>query len=87
MMNQIHISQCEDKDNKNPSAVDLNDAGFHEYLLVGIRCARLRVQLLQNEMDQIGVALKVGMVSPAVALSWLGEIGAIQFVDVGEASQ
>ena len=85
-MNQIHIPQCEYKDNKNPG-VQINDAGFHECLLVAIRCARLRTQLLQNEIDQIGVALKGGMVSPDVALSWLSEIGAIQFVDIGESNQ
>jgi hypothetical protein len=85
-MNQIHISQCEDKDNKNPGT-QLDDAGFREYLLVAIRCARLRTQLLQNEIDQIGVALKARMVSPDVALCWLSEIGAIQFVDIGETSQ
>ena len=64
-----------------------NDDGFRDYLLVAIRCARLRVQLLQNEMDQIGVALKGHMVSPEVALCWLSEIGAIQFVDIGETAQ
>jgi hypothetical protein len=99
-MNQIHDPRSGGKHgNKNSvvsSAIEVsvdanrfsqNDDGFRDYLLVAIRCARLRAQLLQSEIDQIGVALKGRMVSPDVALSWLSEIGAIQLVDIGEASQ
>lgn len=101
-MDQIDDTRRECKDNQNPMVGDMNafaapnenlfsqntaDDGFREYLLVAIRCARLRAQLLQNEIDEIGVALKGRMVTPDVALCWLSEIGAIQFIDIGELPQ
>ena len=63
------------------------DDGFREFLIAAIRCGRLRAQLLQNELDEIGLALKAGLVAPDAAVCWLDEVGGLPFVDVGVASQ
>jgi hypothetical protein len=63
------------------------DDGFREFLVAAIRCGRLRAQLLQNELDEIGVALKADLVSSEAAIYWLDEVGGLPFVDVGVASQ
>lgn len=57
-----------------------------EFLLAAMRCARLRLQLLQNELDQIGIAMKTGMVSEENALQWLGDTGLLQFIDINVAT-
>jgi hypothetical protein len=63
------------------------DDGFREFLVAAIRCGRLRAQLLQNELDEIGLALKAGLVAPDAAMSWLNDIGGFAFLDVGVDSQ
>jgi hypothetical protein len=55
-------------------------AGPKEYVLAALRCARIRVQLLANEVDEIGVALRYGIVTTDGALGWLREIGAEGFL-------
>jgi hypothetical protein len=62
-----------------------------EYLLAALRCARLRIQLLANEVDEVGVALRYGIVTADGAMSWLREIGADTFllaptIDQGNAA-
>jgi hypothetical protein len=52
------------------------------YLLAALRCARIRIQLLQLEVDEIGVALKLGFISPDDAIAWLVEVGADRFVSL-----
>ena len=52
-----------------------------DFLMAALRCARLRVQLLSFEMDEVGLALKFDMCSPEVAVGWLDQIGALQFVN------
>lgn len=59
-----------------------DNAALADYLLAAMRCARLRLQLLQNELDQIGIAMKTGMVSDENALVWLSEVGLLQFIDI-----
>jgi hypothetical protein len=51
-----------------------------ECLLAALRCGRIRVALLQNEIDQIGVALRFRLLSFEGAIAWLREIGADQYV-------
>lgn len=51
-----------------------------EYLLGAMRCARLRASLVINEIDTIGCALKNELVTPDVALDWLGDAGAYPFL-------
>jgi hypothetical protein len=51
-----------------------------EYLIAALRCARLRVQLLQNEIDEIGVALRFKLISFDGAITWLREIDADRYV-------
>jgi hypothetical protein len=54
-----------------------------EYLIAALRCARLRVLLLANEMDEVGVSLKHKMISPQIATEWLQAIGADGFMTGG----
>lgn len=53
-----------------------------EFVLAALRCARLRVSLAGAELDEIGVSLKHGMISPEFAVSWLNHAGLLQFVNV-----
>jgi hypothetical protein len=53
----------------------------YELVLVALRCARVRFQLMALECDEVGLALKYKMVSPEVAVGWLDEIGALQYVN------
>jgi hypothetical protein len=87
MMKQIYHAENECKGHSAPLSVAGDGEAFRDYLLIAIRCACLRVQLSQNEMESVGVALRGRLVAPEIALEWLGEIGAIQFVDIGEVSQ
>ena len=51
-----------------------------EFLLGAMRCARLRASLLISEIDTIGCALKNELVTPDVALDWLGDAGVFPFL-------
>ena len=51
-----------------------------EYLIAAIRCARLRVSLQAAEIDEVGVALGHGLVTPEIAVQWLAEIDALHLV-------
>jgi hypothetical protein len=51
-----------------------------DYLLAAMRCGRLRVRLLGNELDAIGVGLKRGMITPEAAIEWINQIDAWSFL-------
>jgi hypothetical protein len=53
-----------------------------DFMLAAVRCAKLRVQSLALELDEIGVALSHNMISAEGAVSWIYYIGANQFVNV-----
>lgn len=63
------------------STSSLSEKAKAEFLLAGLRCARLRVQSLQAEIDEVGLALKHNMISPELAVAWLHEIGALQYLN------
>jgi len=65
--------------------VELPDA---DYLLAAIRSGGLRVRLLANELNTIGIGLKRGMITPADALQWINEVDAWPFLfpEIGPAS-
>jgi hypothetical protein len=50
-------------------------------LLAALRCARIRVTLLGLEIEEVGVAVKYHMISPEVAVGWLHDIGALQYIN------
>jgi hypothetical protein len=50
-------------------------------LLAAVRCARARVQLLQLELDEVGLALRFNMVAPDAAVAWLHDTGALPYVN------
>jgi len=51
-------------------------------MLAALRSARRRVLLIGDELDEIGISLKNGMISPEFAVSWLDHAGLLQFVNV-----
>jgi hypothetical protein len=51
-----------------------------EYLLAALRCARIRAHLLAAELDEIGVALKFGMIGADQAVEWIQLLGAVEFM-------
>lgn len=52
-----------------------------QFLLAAIRCARARIELLKCELDEIGIALRFGMIEPEGATQWLHELDALRFVN------
>ena len=56
------------------------DAAFEKYVLQQLRCARRRIQLLVNEIDTIGVALRSGAISSEDALLALHQAGSLNFL-------
>ena len=56
------------------------DAAFEKYVLQQLRCARRRIQLLVNEIDTIGVALRAGAISAEDALLALHQAGSLNFL-------
>jgi len=59
----------------------------HEFVLATMRVGSLRVKLLANEIDAVGVALKNHLISVDDAIAWLDEIGALQFIpEIGAAT-
>ena len=53
-----------------------------EFMLTVLRCAKMRVSLKGMELDEIGISLKLGLISPDFAVSWLDHAGLLQFVNV-----
>ena len=60
---------------------DIPTEAKYELVLAGLRCARVRFQLMALECDEVGLALKYKMVLPEVAVGWLDEIGALQYLN------
>ena len=53
---------------------------FSEYLLAELRCAAIRARLLQANIEAIGLALKIGLISADQALDLLDETAALRLV-------
>ena len=53
-----------------------------EFMLAALRSAKLRVSLIGTELDEIGISLKHGMITPECAVSWLDHAGLMNFVNV-----
>src|SRR5262249_16542932 len=70
------------RDSQTPDRSQVSDplAATRELLLSALRCARLRVLLLANEIDAVGVAVAQEVVPVDAALDWLDEIGALEFL-------
>lgn len=54
---------------------------FHDFMMAAVRCARTRVQLLQLELDEVGIALKLRVLTPDAAAECLHDLGALRFVN------
>lgn len=59
----------------------MTEPDTNEFLLAAMRCGRMRISLLLNEIDQIGIALKGNMITHDGAVAWLDECGLLQFID------
>lgn len=53
-----------------------------DFLLAAMRCARLRLQLLQAELDAVGLALKRNLIGHDDGVLWLDECGLLPFIDI-----
>ena len=53
-----------------------------EFLLAAMRVARMRIQLLGLEVEEIGISLKFNMINAEGAVTWLDYIGALHFINV-----
>ena len=60
---------------------ELPPEDFREFMVAAVRCARARVQLLQLELDEIGIALKLDAITPDIAAECLHDLGALRFVN------
>jgi hypothetical protein len=58
-----------------------------EYLLSELRCASLRVRLLQSNVDAVGLALKAGLISPDEAVAHLANCGVLPLVGLREEQE
>jgi hypothetical protein len=56
------------------------DTDFCDYLLAELRCAALRLRILQADLEAIGIALKSGLVTPNQALALLHDVDALRYV-------
>jgi hypothetical protein len=57
---------------------------FREYVLAELRCARQRAQLLVLEIETIGIALRGFVIEPEMAMEWLSEANALDFLMLTE---
>jgi hypothetical protein len=53
-----------------------------QFMLAALRSAKRRVLLIGDEIDEIGISLRLGLISPEFAVSWLDHAGLLQFVNV-----
>ena len=53
----------------------------HEYLLAELRCASLRVQLMQADLDAISLALKGDLIDPEQALDLLQDCDLFRYIE------
>jgi hypothetical protein len=51
-----------------------------DYLLGELRCAVLRARLAACEIENIGVALRAGWINEHIAIEWLHDCAALDFV-------
>ena len=58
----------------------VDDPATREFLLAALRSARLRVLVLANEIDAVGVAISRNMVPLGTAYEWLDDINAWPFL-------
>jgi hypothetical protein len=52
-----------------------------QYLLAEMRCASLRLHLLQADVDAIALALKGGVVTPEQAIDLLHDVDAFAYIE------
>ncbi|MGY3575499.1 hypothetical protein [Bradyrhizobium sp. USDA 4504] len=45
-----------------------------EFVIAALRCASLRIQLVREEINLIGVALATGVITPETAVEWCHDV-------------
>jgi hypothetical protein len=53
---------------------------YREYVLAEIRLALQRAKMLVKEIEHIGVTLGKGIIDPDMAVEWLAEANALDFL-------
>jgi|HubBroStandDraft_6_1064221.scaffolds.fasta_scaffold3874858_1 hypothetical protein len=56
-------------------------SGFANYLVRELRCASLRARLAANEIQTMGLALRLGLIGPEVVLEHLHEVGVLHLIE------
>lgn len=51
-----------------------------EFMLAALRTARKRAELMISDIDEIGLSLKFGMISPEGAVTWADQVGALAMI-------
>jgi len=86
----VHATKLNTSDNTHSTTTDQLLCGSltsscmearREFMLTVLRCAKMRVSLKGMELDEIGISLKLGLISPEFAVSWLDHAGLLQFVN------
>jgi hypothetical protein len=58
-----------------------------EYLLAQLRCASLRAQLMQADIDAIGLALKGNLINPEEAMDLLHDCELLRYIEPTPTAQ
>ena len=61
-----------------------DSAARAEFLLTALRGVSAKAGLFQNDVNEIGIALKYGMVTPDFALEWARDVGALDHMQAAE---
>jgi hypothetical protein len=64
----------------------VNGPNRMDYLLAELRAASLRARLWQSDIDAIGIALKIGLVTPDQAIELLHDCDALHLVGTQEGT-
>jgi hypothetical protein len=62
----------------------MSSADQRDYVLAELRCAVMRAQLWQADIEAVGIALRSGLIDPDQALELLAECGALHLVGGGQ---
>jgi len=65
---------------KDIKALNAEGDAYREFVLAELRCARRRAQLLLNEIEAIGLALKGKWIDADTAMLWMRDANALEFL-------
>ena len=63
-----------------PNEVKHDYKSRSEFMLAVLRAAQSRVKAMALDIEEIGISLKLGMISPEAAVTWAHQVGADAFM-------